>query len=258
MGNVIGTTLSMFNDLVAWKSASVLTKATSTAQELMQAGREISSLEDLNNLTNLCNKVGVEVEVSLGDLSAPWVARAPGAAAQLIEDADLMVTRWTRIANVADALAKGFSIALLAAGCVISGLQIKDDFSSGQPPLIKALDILSEISMGVAFLASAGAAAYGLLSTEVHLPHVVDRLLFISFFAQVLTVVPVIGEVAAVVGVVVAIVTIFIHRKPPPSPAEVFVTDHCVPFVKELTSPPQKWLDEQKNVDDHLDDKTKK
>ena len=168
VSNVIGTALSMFNDVVAWKSASVMTKATSTIEELMQAGREITSLEDLNSLTTLCNKVGVEVDVSLADLSAPWVARAPGATAQLIEDTDLMVTRWTRIANVADALAKGFSIALLAAGCVISGLQVKDDFASGQPPLIKALDILSEVSMGVAFLASAGAAVYGLLAEEVH------------------------------------------------------------------------------------------
>ena len=75
---------------------------------------------------------------------------------------------------------------------------------------------------------------------------------------QVLTVVPVIGEVAAIVGVVIAVVSMFIHRDPPPTPAEQFVTDNSVPFVKGLSSPPQEWLDDQTKLNNHLEGKGKK
>jgi hypothetical protein len=68
--------------------------------------------------------------------------------------------------------------------------------------------------------------------------------------------IPVIGEVAAVVGIVIAIVSIFVHRDPPPSPAELMVENNCVPFVQGLSSPPQAWLDDQQKKDDHLNGST--
>ena len=164
MGNVIGTTLSMFNDFTAWKSAGVLTRSTSTMAELQYSSLELANMGKLKTLTNVCNDVAIRADASLAEIRTPWAARATQT--QFLEE-ELMVTRWTRIANVAEVFAKGFSIALLAAGCVVSGLQIKDDFSSGQPPAIKALDILSEVSMGVAFLASAGTLMAGMLAAEV-------------------------------------------------------------------------------------------
>jgi hypothetical protein len=157
----------MFNDGASWKSASVLADAESTATDLMNASREISGLEELNTLTELCNKVAVQVDIELADMSAPFAARAAGTTAAFIEDTTAMVTKWTTIAKVTDVLARGFSVIMLAAGCVVSGMQIADDFSSGQPPSVKALDILSEVSMGVGLLTTAGIGIAGLLEVEV-------------------------------------------------------------------------------------------
>jgi hypothetical protein len=167
IGNCIDTALSMFNDVVSWKSASVLADAESSATELMNASREITGLEELDSLTVLCDKVAVQVDVELADMSAPWVARAAGTTSALIEDSTVMVSKWTNIAKITDVMAKGFSIAMLAAGCVVSGMQIADDFSSDQPASVKALDILSEVSMGITFLVTAGAGIAGLLGIEV-------------------------------------------------------------------------------------------
>ncbi len=44
----------------------------------------------------------------------------------------------------------------------------------------------------------------------------------------------------------------FIHRDPPPTPEEVFVTGTSAPFVCALAAPDQAWLDTQKKIAAHL------
>ncbi len=60
-------------------------------------------------------------------------------------------------------------------------------------------------------------------------------------------VVPWMGEVCALSGVEHALVTLFVHRKPPKTglPARKWADDVGGPFVKKkLQTPPKAWLDE--------------
>ncbi len=68
--------------------------------------------------------------------------------------------------------------------------------------------------------------------------------------------IPVIGEVCALVGIVVAFVLLFVHRKPPDTrtPAQKWVDNIGGPFLQnKLQTPSKEWLAKYKK--DHKDQK---
>ena len=57
--------------------------------------------------------------------------------------------------------------------------------------------------------------------------------------------IPIVGQVCAVVGLVAAIILLFIHDPPDNrTPAEKYCDDRGGPYIDELKVPSQEWLDE--------------
>jgi len=234
---VLQITVSMFNDVAKFQAARTLASAEASMDEVMAAAGEIQDAARLNRLTVAADRIGIELDIELGDLAAPGIAAGGGAAGAALTNAENLVetaTRWTKVANITEIAAHGMTVVALAAGCVATGFQIQNDFDTGQPPVIKAFDILEEISGGVAFMVEGVVTIAAIVGVEV------------------LSAIPVVGEVAAVIGVIIAFVMLFIHRNPPPTPQELFVAGQSIPFVTALDLPPADWVAAQKKVAQHL------
>jgi len=172
-------------------------------------------------------------------LAAPGLAEAGKVAGEALVKTEALAetaTKWMSFSKVAGAFAQGMTVLAMGAACVCTGFQIANDFSTGQPVAVKVLDIMEMVANGVAFLAEAGAGLAALAGIEV------------------CSVIPIIGIVAAIVGIAIAIVSIFIKRTPPPTPEETFVSDHSVPFINGILSPAKAWLDAQNKIATHLND----
>lgn len=235
--DMVDVTANIFNDITKFTAASKLSTAQTSITEVMQAGTEIQNAVEVERATQIAGRIGVKIDVQLMDLSAPALGRAGEVAGEALVRAGSLeqtATKWLRLSKVTNVFASGMTILALGAACVCTGFQIANDFSTGQPVAIKVLDIIEMAANGVAFLVETGAGIAALAGAEV------------------CSVIPVIGIVAAVVGIVVALVAIFIHRKQPPTPEEKFVTDHSVPFINGIGSPPSEWLEAQKKIADHL------
>lgn len=236
--DMVDVSASIFNDIVKFNAAKKLATAEASITEIMEASGEIQSAVDLERATEIANKIGVRVDVELADLSSPALARGGAVAGEALTEAGELAetaSKWTSFAKVSAAFAEGMTIIALGAACVCTGFQIASDFSSGQPVAIKVLDILEMVSNGVAFLVELGSGAAALLGAEV------------------CSAIPVIGVVAVVVGIVIAVVSMFIHRNPPPTEEEKFVTDHAVVFINALDMPSNQWISDQEKIAKHLD-----
>lgn len=236
--NLVDVMASMFSDIANYKAAATLASDTASVSDRLDAVEAIEDLAvdhpPLDTAPQLAE--GFPNEVPEVDPEALMVQNGRAVAEDLSAGDDLATasSRWVGIAKVSDGFAKGFAIIGLGAALVCTGFQIQNDFDTGQSPAIKTLDILQEISTGVSFLAESGAGIAMLAGAEV------------------CSAIPVIGIVAAVVGVIISLVVMFMPRKPDPSPAAIFVDNHCKAFLTTLQAPPQDWLDQQKKVDDHL------
>jgi hypothetical protein len=235
--NMVDMSASMFKDIAVWQAAKALSSADTTTSDLMKASstmeeaqKEISALEAADDLVPTLQP---ELEV----LDTPSLARAGEVAAQDASAAGDLAeagSRWISVSKVAEGFAKGMAILAMGAACVTTGFEIAADFASGQPASIKALDIISIVANGIGFLVEAGAGIFALAG------------------GTVCSAIPVIGVICAVVGIIVSIVLMFIHREPPPTPEESFVKDHCGNFITGLSLPPAEWLAKQKKLEDHL------
>ncbi|WP_066498719.1 hypothetical protein [Abyssisolibacter fermentans] len=229
--------VSIFNDMVKFKAAKTLTSAEKSIEELMKASGEIKDAVSLERATEIANKIGVKLDEGFADVSSPALARGGKAAGEALAEAEELAgtaSRWTKFAKVTELFARGMTVVALGAACVVTGFQIAEDFSSGQPTAILVLDILQIVADSIAFLVEAGAGLLALLSVEV------------------CSVIPVIGIVAAVAGIVIAIVALFVHRNPPPSPEEEFIDKYSKSFIDYLDLPSEEWLEKQKKIDQHL------
>lgn len=180
---------------------------------------------------------GIAVLTGLESSESASLLRAGQVAAEGVSEAGDIASassKWAKLAAVTEGVARVVTILALAAACVVTGFQTAQDFASDQPVSIKVLDITEIVANGVAFLAEAGAGIAALAGIEVA------------------SCVPVIGVVAAFVGIAVAIALLFIHRKPPPTKEEIFMTDEGVPFLNSKPEPPQKWLDNEAAKQKHL------
>lgn len=66
--------------------------------------------------------------------------------------------------------------------------------------------------------------------------------------------IPVVGTIASIVGIVIAVILIFIPKKKPEVPLETFINNRCIPFINKLQSPSKEWLDEKSKVDKHINE----
>ncbi|PZF72648.1 hypothetical protein [Taibaiella soli] len=238
---VLDTSFSMFSDLASYRAAQLISKADAEISEVVEAIRILDGAQSEVKYMSFANRVA-SYDPAVAGMESPALSRggiAAGEAVAEAEDIAAASVRWTKISKVASGFARGMTIIALGAACVVSGFEVAKDFASGQPVSIKVLDILSVVANGVAFLAEAGAGIAALAGIEV------------------CSAIPVVGVVAAVVGIGVAIALIFIHRTPPPTPEEDFVENHCKSFINALKMPTTEWLAEQKKLTEHLNNKPK-
>jgi len=243
--NLVETLAEIFRDGSRLWAARTLAKLDASLQETLDAMKIIQDIPKEVSITQETPLLGEGViedaPLSIEEVlsGAGRVASADLTAAQAGEELARAAARWENIAKVTGAFAQAMTVLALAAACVCTGFAIQNDFDTGQSPAIEALDIISEISNGVAFLAEGGATIAVMAGVEV------------------CSAIPVVGFIAAAVGVIISLILMFLPRTPPPSPAEVFVDAHSAPFVTNLLVPPQDWLDAQKRVTDHLDQPAK-
>ena len=58
-------------------------------------------------------------------------------------------------------------------------------------------------------------------------------------------IIPVVGIVCAIIGIVLVIISLFVHRDPPkpkPTKIDIYLTSTGKPFVDSLPAPSAKWL----------------
>lgn len=238
--SVFDLTASMFNDYATYRAMKTLTKLDSSTNALLEAVDQITLASEEVTTIEVADGVTVMLDADMAVVNSPALARAgalASGAVQLSGDLNESASMWADIAKLSGGFAKGMSILMLGASCVVTGFQIANDFDTNQPTAVKVFDILEEVALGVAFLAEAGAGIAAMLAVEV------------------CAIIPVIGTVALVVGVIVCFVLLFIHRKPPPTPEEKFVDNHSAPFLASKVKPSQKWLDKQRKITNRANSK---
>lgn len=138
-----------------------------------------------------------------------------------LEDVGKAGEFWLKFARITTKVAKGLMFLTVAVSLGVTGYQIYEDIKNGETPGVTALDCLKELADGVFFVTEA-----------------------ISCLASsVCAAIPIIGIVAAAVGIILAIVSIFVKRKAPEPPIAGFVRDRLVPFVNGLGDVPYEGLD---------------
>lgn len=231
--NAVDFAATVFNKVAVYKAAATL---TTPGLSLADAAPADLALETALAESQMIPIGDALAAASTGDAAAPLLQQAGGAAAEAISttgSVEQAASRWASVAKISGYVAQGMAILAMAAACVATGFQISEDFRSGQPIAIEALDICEEIANGVCFFA-AGAGAFALAGFEV------------------CAAIPVVGAVAAIVGIIIAIVLLCIHRNPPPTPEETYVQDHCIRFLSTLAKPPDAWLQGRAAAQAHL------
>lgn len=238
IASTLDLTASVVNDFAIYKSASKVTSGNATSIELKEFNTEIGERTSQLSLSDASNVVWEEIHPESAGISEPSILRGGEAAAEALAEEggniEKAASKWAKVARITGPIAEGLTIFALGAACVLTALDVVNDFETGQSTLIKVLDIVETIATGIAFLAEVGAGITGLVCEAV------------------CSVIPIIGVVATIIGVVIAIVTMFIHKDPPPTPEEEYVRDNCIPFLDKLLKPSQEWLDDQKKINDHL------
>jgi len=230
----------LFDKYAQYKNALILTDANAGSEkikaaiELTQTNQEMSTTVTLDRVVEGNPRLAEGLEDAMLSNVGRNGASAISAAGN-VEDGTAM---WTKVANISGKFAEFMGVLAIGVACWATGMQIADDFASGQPLAVKALDILEEAANATCFVIGAGVGIAGLLSVEVA-----------SF-------IPVIGAVVAIVGIIISIISLFVHRNPPESPAESFVEDSIVPWIKALVTPPTEWVANYEKAQQHLDPST--
>ena len=229
---MVNTLAQVFSDATRWKAAATLAAKNAALQDRLQALQTLEAIPGENSSIEMMAKLPQNMSAGSSQSTTEAVMVDGGRVAaqdNLANGLAQSAERWQSIAKVGEVFAEGMNILAMMAACVCTGFSIQDDFDNGQPPEIKALDIISEISNGVALLAEVGGLIFSVGDT-----------------------IPIIGIVAAVVGFIVSFVLLWLPRHPEPSPAELFVDHVGAPFVTKLLPPSQDWLDQQQSVAAHL------
>lgn len=151
-------------------------------------------------LDNLGASVDENVPEAVGSQAARQAVRPTGGKAAGF-------SYWEEDFLVADKVSSFIGFFASCVATVALGYQVKEDFDNGQNPGIKALDVLQIIDVGL------GAAVGGIAF--------VGALFGVSFAC-----VPVAGAILAVAGLILMIVSIWVHPDPPETAAQKFLDDN--------------------------------
>lgn len=225
IGETAGIACLAFNDVAQMRNAAVLAKAQIAIEARLEAEEALAAARqrcaDLANLEEPVDQIIAKASANV--------------AARTTEEASIETAcaRWEKITQVSGKIAKMAGILVMAGATVVLGFQTARDFAEGQPPSVKALDIINVVCCGIGFLAEAGTKLAGL------------------FVENVCKAIPFIGWIAAAVGIVVSLVLIFIPRKSITGP-ERFIEEHCIGFIKGLAEPSQEWLEKEGKLQQYL------
>ncbi|GHU51806.1 hypothetical protein FACS1894132_00050 [Clostridia bacterium] len=128
------------------------------------------------------------------------------------EDIAASAAKWQKLFSITTAVGKAASVLLMAAAVGLSIWQTYEDFKTGAGTVIETLDVISTVATGIAFAAEGIAICV----------------------SEVCAAIPVVGIVAAIVGIAISFAELFIKRDVPPPPIVTFISDKCVPFVNNL------------------------
>ncbi|KAF2279274.1 uncharacterized protein EI97DRAFT_498779 [Westerdykella ornata] len=221
---LIDSTTNLLNGLKdawdLWKTAA--SGGAGDAAELDGAlgGSVISNVPapEAIEMENLGASIGENAPESVGSQAARQAVRPPPTGGKKFG-----FTYWEEDFEVADQVT---SFIGFFAGCVATvaiGFQVKEDFDNGQNPGVKALDVLQIIDVG--------------LGTAVGLVAFVGTLAGVSF-----AFVPVAGAILAVAGLILMIVSLWVHPDPPESAAQKFLDGDGGSWMSNCPAPPDPLL----------------
>jgi hypothetical protein len=225
IGATVDIGVSLIRDGTVFRAAKVL---KSGYGDLLKANADITQAfkeEDFVRAFS-CTSTKTEALTKLGLKDALLTTEA--------EDVVVAAARWQKFIRITSVAAKAVSILAMGVAAGFAVYQTVVDFNSGQSVAIETLDIIDTIATGVAFLVDAGSGIAALCG------------------ATVCSAIPVAGVIIAAVGIIVAFVLIWIHRNEPKSPVEAFIENRCAPFVKDLSDPEEKWLNDYQKLEQHL------
>ena len=176
---------------------------------LTQAENEIlSSLSKSDFIEAMCNgsRTAREVLVEIGVNS--------------LEEGTKASEFWLKVARLTTQIAKGVMILAVAVSIGVTGYQLYQDIIHGENPGIFILDSLNILASGVFIVTEA----------------------ISCLAASVCAAIPIIGVVATAIGIVLAVISIFVKRKPPETPIEKIVNERLKGFVSAIDVP-EDWKD---------------
>ena len=198
------------------------------------------SMSDLEN--DLWNQEARLLDSELAELpaeenvAARALAQVVGEGAEVaVEGEAQAVTRWTKMADISGKIGRAMGIVAGAAVVVAMGIELAKNWDT-MSTVDKTLDIINIAAMGIGVIAEgiAFAGELGLLTLS-------------EFIAE--TVIPVVGAVVAVIGLVITLVLIFTHKAPPPpdTPLDTYIKNTIVAFIQTLPQPSADWLKDHKS-----------
>jgi hypothetical protein len=207
IANTVSISVSGFKDVATWKACRAF---TSDYEELLVADDQIWSAIKKDDFAEAMASGRKPSEI-LADVGKD-ISQLSTKGGDIVASA----SKWQSFLNIADKISKGFSILTMAVGVGLQAYEVYEDFRQGQPPAVKALDIIGVISGGIALIAEGA----------------------VILVSGVCAAVPIIGVVACAVGIIVAFVELFIDRKEPTPPIIDFINNKCIPFVNGLNEVP--------------------
>lgn len=234
--NLVNTAALGFRDFSKYMSLKNLTIADAKLEELMAAAAVVKDVNMQQEIIATAENMAQILNKELPNVDGAIVAKAGEvAAADLTKAEDIAIasSKWTKIAKIGEIASEAMTIIALAATCVCTGFQIAKDFKTGQPLEVKVFDILEEVTNAIAFVCAVGVGIF-------------------AFVEITCSVIPVIGFVAAIAGIIISFVNMFLPRKKQESNQEKFVDNESKNFVDALEMPTEEWLKEQQAVKNQI------
>ncbi|AXN34598.1 hypothetical protein [Vibrio coralliilyticus] len=215
----------LFSEGAVWLSAKRIASLDSKLNDILEAGVVINNELQAAELNRIIDVFAVEsgrVEIPGALIGAEYISETY----RSVEKTAASLENWQKAARISEGAVKAFSIAALSFGCFMSGMACRNDFMNGQPVVVKVFDIMQTCTDA--------------LSTMIE---------FASIFVEI----PAVGAVVAIAGIVIALINIFLPRKHPLSPVEIYIQDTSIPFVNSLDMPSPEWWNDHKDSDTESD-----
>ncbi|UOE86914.1 hypothetical protein [Vibrio splendidus] len=206
---------TLFAEGAAWTAATRISSMEAKLNDVLEAGVVINNEMQAAKINHIIDVFAIEdgiIEIPGALVGAEYASETYKSATRTAAS----VERWQKVANISKTAIKVVGIAALSFGCFMAGMACYHDFVNGQPLVVKVFDIMQ--------------ACTDTLCLVIEIT---------SFFVEI----PLLGAVVAVAGILVTLVNLFIPRKKPLTPVEVYIRDTSIPFVESLDMPTEEWLD---------------